>query len=99
MHKKVYDIELVDLNVGEKFNEDEVERIVKENVEYIINNDKKCPHFYIVEVNDEIIDDTSAEEYLRKMRKLFLMNGVENVVFTTKGLLTLQKVEIVRKKK
>lgn len=99
MRKKVYDIELVDLNVGEKFNEDEVERIVKENVEYIINNDKKCPHFYIVEVNDEIIDDTSAEEYLRKMRKLFLMNGVENVVFTTKGLLTLQKVEIVRKKK
>ena len=99
MRKKVYDIELVDLNVGEKFNEDEVERIVKENVEYIINNDKKCPHFYIVEVNDEIVDDTSAEEYLRKMRKLFLMNGVENVVFTTKGLLTLQKVEIVRKKK
>ena len=99
MHKKVYDIELVDLNVGEKFNEDEVERIVKENVEYIINNDKKCPHFYIIEVNDEIIDDTSAEEYLRKMRKLFLMNGVENVVFTTKGLLTLQKVEIVKKKK
>lgn len=99
MSKKVYDIELISLSVGEKFNEQEVERIIKENVRYIIDNDKKCPHFYIVEVNDEIIDDESAEEYLRKMRKLFLMNGVENVVFTTKGLLTLQKVEIVKRRK
>ena len=99
MSKKVYDIELIDFNIGEKFNEQEVERIVKENVEYIVNNDKKCPHFYIAELNDEIIDDESAEEYLRKIRKLFLMNGVENIIFMTKGLITLQKVEIVRKKK
>lgn len=98
MHKKTYDIELIGLDVKEGYSEEKLAQIVKENTNYIIENDKKCPHFYIVEVCDEIIDDESAEEYLRKIRKLFLMNGVENVLMTTKGLLSLKKVEICRVK-
>ena len=93
-----YEIELINLEVGEYVDKKRVEEIVKKEAEELLRKNKKANYMYIIQFNDELNGDKSAAEHLSKLHKMFEEFGVHNAIFTTKGMLHIDKIEIVRKK-
>lgn len=94
-----YEIKLINLEVGEHLDKERVEEIVKKEAEELLRKNKKANYMYIIQLNDELNGDEPAAEHLSKLHKMFEKFGVHNAIFTTKGMLHIDKIEIVKKSK